>query len=110
MTEKTMRLIKAMRTRCAEQSDCNNCPKYDYCRIDGDQVMRNEAADLIESLAAELEQVTRERDVAVERLAEFAPCSECAHHRNNDGNCSGELYCKSHNTGFTWQWRGVKED
>lgn len=73
--------------------------------------MRNlEAADLIESLAAELEQVKRERDAAVEELDHF--CDNCKY----VDNAYGEEPCPSR-TEYDhcdrcpgWQWRGVKED
>lgn len=113
MTDEAKRLIKAMRTRCAEQSDCNNCPKWDYCIVDGDHVMRNKAADLIESLAAELEQVKRERDAAIEDLetmGEYRPyCDVCLY---KDSDATNEP-CRSCCEGYlvsNWQWRGVKGD
>ena len=62
MTDKLIALVEALRARCSEQADCNECPKRDYCQYDGIHAMCNKAADLIESLAAELEQVKQERD------------------------------------------------
>ena len=41
------------------------------------------AADFIESIAAELERVKRERDVAVECIKETKPCIACS----NDSFC-----------------------
>lgn len=62
MIDEAKRLVAALRARCAEQADCNACPIYEYCIHDGMHTMHNKAADLIESLAAELEQVKQERD------------------------------------------------
>jgi len=60
------------------------------------------AADLIESLSAELEQVKRERDAAMQDL--IPSCSICVHNRGLkkwDDECI-DCYDKS-----KWQWRGV---
>lgn len=71
-------------------------------------------ADLIESLAAELEQVKqerdglsimltsatsaaekykRERDAAVDDITESAPCFACKNFRRNGGGCKGAKSC-----------------
>lgn len=82
-------------------------------RIVGDSLFDN-AADLIESLSAELEQVKRERDAAVESMRGW--CAFCAH--DERGKLLREspvcLACM-HNMDDedledNWQWRGVKED
>ena len=85
--------------------------------------MRNlEAADLIESLAAELEQVKRERNAAIRQLLEadknnpFA-CSYCKH----DDVCDGRLAvcgdcgmdgcpCNTCINHSNWQWRGIQKE
>lgn len=113
MTDKAKRLVSALRARCAEQADCNTCPINEYCFHDGMRTMRNEAADLIESLAAELEQVKRERDAAVEDLKlwfcfscknQLTPfCQECSCNRVR--LIKGYLSGRNH-----YEWRGVKED
>lgn len=135
MIDEAKKFVEALRAKCSEQGDCNSCAKSDYCYYGGDYAMRNEAADLIESLAAELEQVkqerdglsimltqaqtmletrTRERDAAVEGLRGI--CYAC----KND--TPGKLYRESpvclacmHNMDDedlddNWQWRGVKEE
>lgn len=61
------------------------------------------AADLIESLSAQLDQVTRERDAAVEQLKEF-DCATCV-------NCNLmhlSSVCKKCRNADYWQWRGVE--
>ena len=79
--------------------------------------MRNlEAADLIESLVAELEQVKRERDAAVEDLR--GACAFCAHVREclvtgctgDMGEACKQCPCETCFHDSNWQWRGVKED
>lgn len=70
-------------------------------RTDGDCVSKT-AANLIESLSAELEQVKRERDAAKQDL--IPSCSICVHNRGLkkwDDECI-DCYDKS-----KWQWRGV---
>lgn len=75
--------------------------------------MRNlEAADLIESLAAELEQVKRERDAAVEdiKIAAIHLCDTCKHRmpdercRRFGGRESDAIVCGM------YEWRGAKMD
>lgn len=83
-----------------------------------------EAADLIESLAAELEQVkqerdglnillgqaqsmletrTRERDTAIAIAAGTPSCETCAHYMPG-------YFCPGCRNKSNWQWRGVKEN
>ena len=70
----------------------------------------DKAANLIESISAELEQVKRERDAAVEdvRLAvcDDLKCSTCMYKGNESHMCDD---CDVH-TFCNWQWRGVKEE
>ena len=62
-----------------------------------------EAAKLIESLSAELEHVKRERDAAVETMAENPRCETCKHYTPG-------YFCLGCKRGDKWQWRGVKEE
>ena len=64
------------------------------------------AADLIESLAAELEQVKRERDAAVEDLSAHRPCDACGLYELQGVRC---MQCRRYTERPYWQWRGVKE-
>lgn len=66
----------------------------------------NACADLIESLSAQLEQVTRERDAAVEELSYTRKCSICKKHLSEGGDCYGNHKCGNGNP--DWQWRGVE--
>ena len=62
------------------------------------------AAVLIESLFADLERVTRERDAAVEDLEILSDCETCLH--NDDEACE---HCCDIIVRGNWQWRGAKE-
>lgn len=69
MTEEAKRVVAGLRycyrhIHCYSIKDGERCPDYDSCQKKvADNVSRNDAlADLIESLSAQLEQVTRERD------------------------------------------------
>lgn len=73
--------------------------------------MRNlEAADLIESLAAELERVKRERGAAVKDVEELCknPHSAC-HYCNSHSEKYVSNDCMDCVNACNWQWRGVRE-
>jgi hypothetical protein len=67
-----------------------------------------------EKLRAELEQVKRERDVAIEQL--HGHCPACAHYtpNHNEGLCRFCCFEVARNTNVeindNWEWRGQKED
>lgn len=57
-------------------------------------------------LKHELDQVTRERDAAVEDLILGRICATCRHHNNSaTSKCMGCLSWHSN-----WQWRGVEKE
>lgn len=61
--------------------------------------------NLIESLSAQLDQVTRERDAAVEDMILGRICATCRDHNNPaTSKCAGCLSWHSN-----WQWRGLKK-
>lgn len=100
MTERISELLNMLR----DESNCNVLDCLD------------EASDLIESLAAELEQVKRERDAAVEDLKKnsYTPCATCGKRIDNK-SCTefGErMPCDMINIFRCemYEWRGVKED
>lgn len=76
----------------------------------------DEAADLIESLTAELAQVKRERDALISDLEQYdeLPCALCEHYSkgNDEIPCK---FCKNiakpmdEDKVSQWQWRGVQE-
>ena len=70
----------------------------------------NKAADLIESLSAELEHVKRERDAAVEDMERGRICCACKHEKSNINEEPCNTCTRSVvGTWPNWQWRGVKE-
>lgn len=87
MTEKANACLDTLRKAAYVGSsfDCHDCPAYTACPT-GTAGWNNEcifdtAADLIESLSAELEQMERKRDAAVRHLLERHKtiCPTCIH-------------------------------
>ena len=80
----------------------------------------NIAADLIEFLAAELEQVKRERDAAVKDIYSMKACALCKHYPSGEecetyfllcNECDNEnCICKECVDGKKMEWRGAKMD
>lgn len=101
-------------------SDCQYCPAYIVCPTGtagwNNECMLETAADLIESLSAELEQVMHERDAAVEDLK--GTCTSCINYCASllPYGCQGDMReecekcpCTTCERGSNWQWRGAKE-
>lgn len=72
---------------------------------------------MIESLSAELEQVKRERDAAVEELKEYLTCHGCVYdvfckkdYPMCDGCALEKCPCYSCTGLSNWQWRGLQEE
>ena len=104
LTVDTLRYCEESGARCGE------CPSG----VDekGIPICHSQAhiADLIESLAAELEQVKRERDAAVEDVAKLKRCEHCRGYEEflkPDGNIERCNECEERSH---WQWRGVKKE
>lgn len=112
MNERIERCVNRLRSGADEQwcSYCDiQCLPQNICTF-------TEAADLIESLAAELEQVKRERDAAVEDLKKnsYTPCATCGKRIDNK-SCTefGErMPCDMINIFRCemYEWRGVKKE
>ena len=64
-----------------------------------------QTVNLIESLSEQLEQVTRERDAAMESVNERRACSDCAF---DDFTQIGIPECRTCDRGSNWQWHGVE--
>ena len=136
MNDEAIALIEALRAACSDYDDCDDCPAYKWCHDKSCPTLCEAAADLIESLAAELEQVkqerdglnimlgqaqsmletrTCERDAAVEDLKGL--CDICAHFKTCEGPWCGdcdafdgcESPCKTCAYEGNWQWRGARE-
>lgn len=107
MTEEELRAIcKGCRVRYPN-GDCRGCPNY----ADVELVQHEQSqADRIAKLEAELEQVKRERDAAVETWRGF--CAKCEWVKRqflSDGRMDDRCKTCRENNKCNWQWRGVKE-
>lgn len=101
MTDEAKLIVNILR-ECAVATQCSKCVVF----CENNECLFTAAAKMIESLSAELEQVKRERDAAVEDLNASRMCRTCAHY-GDDGFISKRcINCASH---CLWQWRGVKE-
>lgn len=94
--------------------DCGNYGE-DWMWLDD---ICKQTVNMIESLSAQLEQVTRERDAAVSDIDEAAPCFACIRFERNGGDCIGAHVCiddilqdalGGKYADYYWQWRGVRE-
>lgn len=88
---------------CIFNSFLGECTTVSDCRV-------RKIADLIESLSAELEQVKRERDAAVEDI--LRGCHKCKHFKVMFNGCTPDYDCEYSDVcedGDHWQWRGVQE-
>ena len=101
MTEEAKRAVEHLREN-AEFQWCSDCYVGDGCG-DHSNCHFLRIANLIESMYAELEQVKRERDAAVETMAENPRCETCKHYTPG-------YFCLGCRRGDKWQWRGVKND
>ena len=72
--------------------------------------MCREAADVIEQLARDNNDLTKERDAAVMDLKAYSDCDNCKHN-TYDNLRNG--FCREcsvvHKTKYKWQWRGAQE-
>ena len=88
--------------------DCHDCPAYAACPTGtvgwNNECIFDTAADLIESMSAELEQFKRERDELLKQLR--GDCGICAHRQE----CVENNFALDRSYNSCWQWRGVKND
>lgn len=74
MNEDVKRMVEGLRY-CAHAMKCWQCPVDDLCNTNDE--IQDLAADLIEQLNAELEQVRQERDAAVRDVRRKWRCGGC---------------------------------
>lgn len=104
MDEKAKKIVDGLRCCNEIPHDCTKkgCYLASSKRICV-MALRDDAADLIERLSEELDQVKRERDAAINDMRKYyGLCSTCKH---KDG-----VKCKLYEEGCKpckWQWRGV---
>lgn len=97
MTEEAKLIVNTLRA-CAVETQCSKCVVF----CGNDECLFTAAANLIESMSAQLDQVTRERDAAVEDLRTKAYyCETCAHYTPG-------YFCPGCRNKSNWQWRGVE--
>lgn len=112
---KTPDEIKKGLNKCSsDRSICSEC-EFSNGNAGKWQKLMRYALDLIHRLEAELAEVKRERDAAVETLCSFGTCDGCVRAVEpiiSDICISCERCCKhSPNGKFdNWQWRGVCPD
>lgn len=100
MTDDVKWIVEALRMCPVPGYGCNDCPVYTPGKPCQNEL---NAANLIESLAAELEQVKRERDELLKQLR--GDCGICAHWQE----CVDNDFALDRNYPRCWEWRGVKE-
>lgn len=106
MNDDVRRDIEALRSFLVD--DCIDFPHVIHTAL-------HKAADLIESLSAQLDQVTRERDAAVNSMR--GKCTECIHDYPGITHLDGTVCndCMFNGTAYAphtdnWQWRGVEKE
>ena len=93
-----------------------NCSDFEQVMVDAADEIANVPTLQAENkkLRAELEQVKRERDVAIEQL--HGHCPACAHYtpNHNEGPCQFCCFEIARGTNVeindNWKWRGPKEE
>ena len=92
---------------CAGDRCCEGCIEEQSVRHW--QIVMREAAGLIESLRAEVDESQRREQAAVEDLKRFSACCQC--NANIDGSCCDMFDGTAENKYFcsNWQWRGPQE-
>ena len=118
MTEEANTCIEILR-KAAQFGliDCQCCPAYPMCPTGtvgwNNECMFDTAANIIESLSTQLEQVTRERDAAIADIKElcmkhsYSMCHYCKYY--SDDECE-HTDCLTYNSMDAWQWRGCKDE
>lgn len=102
MTEEAKLIVDTLRA-CAVETQCSKCVVF----CGNDECLFTAAAKQIESLSAQLDQVTRERDAAVEDLKYVGKidgtfCEICKHQPEED--CEKRKFENMD----CFEWRGVE--
>ena len=115
MTEEAKKIVEALRI-CHSNEDCRDCKFIDSDKDEMScvNVLFVKAADLIESLSAQLEQVTRERDALLDELK--GECDVCANRkdctapkcRNSQHKECEDCSCRTCIIDTNWKWEGVE--
>ena len=134
MTEEAKLIVAALRTSCEGSGSCPDCPVNYWCYAKNGDRLEDDAADIIESLSAQLEQVEKERDglnimlsqaqamletrtkeldaaVADMQKTPITLCEACARYHTGYP-CSGGKFIDKINITIActmFKWRGVQE-
>ena len=99
------------RGRCADAATAIETLRADLRRVETE---RDTLLSANQHLLAEREQLTAERDAAIEWIQQFTetidrPCAACKHNNEQDL----KTYCKGCGSmgapSCIWEWRGIKE-
>ena len=108
MTDK--KIVYALRC-CAQDWNCfecgSRCPYFNVGNHCEDK-LESDAADLIERLSEELEQVKRERDAAIRDARRGGHCVKCKHWGTK--RCLDCCYSFGVGENDNWEWRGVVKE
>lgn len=102
------KLIAALRIGCQDADDCEDCAVYDN-KI-GDCDIWRKAADAIEKLETELNQIRSELGLAISEINKAKPCGLCANYTGSWGTFCAD--CDDSRESFhpQFEWRGYRED
>ena len=106
MTEEVRKCVEVLRYCEESGACCGGCPSGKNEQGIPNCYSQSHIADLIESLSAQLDQVTRERDAAVKGLARYRGCIDCA--RYDEEIVKTNPLCDGCSFGSKWQLRGVE--
>ena len=109
MTEEAKRVIEVidMLNKCND-TPCYKCKMLEFnghLACEDEETFYDYVAEMIKSLSEQLEQVTRERDAAMESVNARRACTDCAF---DDFTQIGIPECRTCDRGSNWQWRGVE--
>lgn len=114
MIEEAKRCVEIIRY-CSTGNDGNHCKECPYLNSDTLEkpcvnILFSDAADLIESLSEQLEQVTRELDAALRHIKRGCrACSACRYGDDTPENNEVCDKCIPNPEGYSeWQWEGVE--
>ena len=92
-------IVRALR----ENADWCGANEYEIPLCMGDN--QREAANLIESLQAQLAESQRREQAAVEEVYKIAACDACKHYDPDENACAKPMV----NSGDCFEWRGPQE-
>ena len=103
MTEEVRKCVEILRYCDESGGCCGGCPSGKTNGIPNCYSISH-IANIIESLSAQLDQVTMERDAAMEDLSAHRPCDACGYEPQED-TC---VRCRSYTERPYWKWRGAE--